>query len=195
MNRHPSCFLGGLALALLVSGQAAATSDFRDISIIVATLNDVLEKARTGTTVYWDNPDTGNSGSVTIVKTYYREDETPCRDYSRTTDAADGTVTMTRGTGCRDGLGVWRLDEEDPTTLEKKPATPGESPVASTGTAADPEFVETGATSETPEPAEETATAPETDAPPETKPEDSIVEALPKEKPLFIPGRLPTRSN
>ena len=102
--------LPALAVATLATPRPApATEQFEDVPVIVATVNAVLESARTGSVNPWENPATGTHGSITIEKTYFRAGEIPCRDYKRRTQGTPPTIT--RGTGCRDNVGLWRLTE------------------------------------------------------------------------------------
>lgn len=65
-----------------------------------------LERNPTGQTSSWQNPDTGNSYTVTPTRTYDNQG-LPCRDYS--TDAwIDGRQETVVGTACRQPDGTWR---------------------------------------------------------------------------------------
>lgn len=65
-----------------------------------------LEKTPTGQTSTWQNPDTGNSYSVTPTQTY-TSDGAPCRDYT-TEGWIDGKREVIKGTACRQPDGSWR---------------------------------------------------------------------------------------
>ena len=101
-----------------------AAEDFEDIPIIKSTINNALEFERTGATVRWSNPSTGNAGSIVVMRTYYRTDGTPCREYERTTEPNAGAPTRLTGTGCRAGNGVWSLDESAPATTSGDESAP-----------------------------------------------------------------------
>lgn len=60
----------------------------------------------TGETVAWSNPDTGNSGEITPLRTFLSNDGKLCRDYRRTVNVA-GEVQHTTHTACRNGHGDW----------------------------------------------------------------------------------------
>lgn len=111
--------------ALILAGAAApafAAADFRDVAVVFSTISHVLETERSGVEVPWSNPETGNSGYVVAVRTYYIEDRMPCRDYRRSMTSPDGTVMLVTGTGCRSAAGRWRLDENN--DAEPAPAGP-----------------------------------------------------------------------
>src|SRR5262247_1954655 len=67
---------GGAAIAAgviggaLLGGLAGNYLDERDKKMAAQNANNALETAPSGKTVAWKNPDTGNSGTVTPVKTY-----------------------------------------------------------------------------------------------------------------------------
>ncbi len=72
------------------------------------TTNDALESQPSGNTSTWRNPDTGNSGSVTINDTYEQADGTPCRSFNQTINAGDRTESGV-GTACRAPDGTWQI--------------------------------------------------------------------------------------
>jgi surface antigen len=64
-----------------------------------------LEGTPTGSSVEWNNPDTGVNYSVTPTNTY-DSSSGPCRDY--TTEAViDGRAEIVHGTACRQADGSW----------------------------------------------------------------------------------------
>ena len=64
-----------------------------------------LESTPTGSSVAWNNPDTGIDYSVTPTNTY-DSSSGPCRDY--TTEAViDGRAEIVHGTACRQANGSW----------------------------------------------------------------------------------------
>ena len=127
MGLHRMSVLAVLALALGSHG-ASATSDFRDVALVSATISHVLERERTGVEVSWSNPDTGNAGSVVAERTYYIDGRTPCRDYRRTMRGSGGETLIVRGTGCRTAAGRWRLDEQSDSDVAAAPPPEPEVP-------------------------------------------------------------------
>ncbi len=67
-----------------------------------------LEYYRSGTQGRWQNPDTGNAGTITPTRTYQLEDGTYCREFEQMA-IAGGVSASTRGTACRQPDASWRL--------------------------------------------------------------------------------------
>ena len=74
-------------------------------------MNQRLESQRSGTTVRWSNPFTGNSGNVTILATDDSNPELPCRTYRLTTETPGRPPIIVEGTGCRVVPGIWQRTE------------------------------------------------------------------------------------
>ena len=129
LPRSVSAALLVAAATVLAVSPAAASEDFRDIGYVSAVVNKVLEYDRNGTTVPWTNPETGNSGEITVETTYFLDPDTPCRSYRRSTMGTDGKRVEVKGSGCRTPRGVWRLNETaDEETAEAPPETPPAEP-------------------------------------------------------------------
>jgi hypothetical protein len=110
----------GLAAALATP--AGAATDFRDIPYLQARVGQVLERERNGVEVQWLNEATGNSGTIRVLRTFYKDATVPCRDYARTTNQTGAPALLVRGTGCRDASGRWQLKEGEETTAETPPS-------------------------------------------------------------------------
>ena len=67
-----------------------------------------LEYYRSGTQGRWQNPDTGNAGTLTPTRTYRLADGTYCREFEQMA-IAEGVTARTRGTACRQPDASWRL--------------------------------------------------------------------------------------
>jgi surface antigen len=133
------------ALCLGAAGGSAA-EDPRDAAFLAPVLQRALETARTALPTSWRNPATGNGGSIVVERTFYREPQTPCRDYVRTIIAAGAVPQLVRGTGCRSSTGLW-LIEEEPAPLARGglAEAPDPDPTAAPAPAAGPEdLVEAG---------------------------------------------------
>lgn len=102
---------GLLLIVAILSGAARADEDPRDSAVVGPLVKQTLEFERTGKDLKWSNPETGSRGIIRVERTYYRDANTPCRDYIRTTKRPDGEDTTMRGTGCRMGDGQWYLNE------------------------------------------------------------------------------------
>lgn len=104
--------LGVLALVAASSeGRAATAGDARDQPYLSTIISQALETERTKVEIPWSNPETGNRGVMVIERTWYRDPQSPCRDYRWTLERGDRSTETISGTGCRIGPAVWRLDE------------------------------------------------------------------------------------
>jgi surface antigen len=134
---HMACTTGYLralaggvaAVCCLAPGLGWAAEDPRDATFLAPVLQRALETARTDVEVPWNNPATGNRGTIVVERTFYREPATPCRVYVRAVESAAGAPQVTRGTGCRDSAGLWLLEEEPETVAATGPRSrpPGTS--------------------------------------------------------------------
>ena len=97
-------------LAGLGPSGALAADDFDDLPTIAEAVNDALEFQKTGATVPWSSATTGNNGTITVKRTFFRGG-TPCREYERTVVKAGVLTDTVSGTGCRNNDGIWSLDE------------------------------------------------------------------------------------
>ncbi len=175
-SRHRQVTGAALATAVaaglvLFTTQSRASDNFNDIAVIVGAVNDALEYARTGAVLPWKNPETGSRGTIVIERTFYQPDETPCRNYVRQTDGP--TPSLTRGTGCREQPGRWKLTESDPLSVEpsKKLTT------AAGSTDEKAEVIEVSSAADPAETSSSTAPVP-----------------LPISKPELLSGSMPSRS-
>ena len=78
-----------------------------DRQVEMAALVNLLENQLSGTTADWHNEDTGNSGTITVVRTFQTAQGQYCREFTATSilDNAPATVT---GIACRDDQAQWR---------------------------------------------------------------------------------------
>lgn len=92
---------GGL-LGAYIGGNVGRTMDEVDRG----RAYNAMERNPTGQASSWQNPDSGNTYSVTPTRTYDNEGR-PCRDY--VSDAwIDGKQETVTGTACRQADGTWR---------------------------------------------------------------------------------------
>jgi surface antigen len=105
----------------LVPSLGSAADDPRDAAYLEPVLQRVLESARTDVEVPWNNPATGNGGSIVIERTFYREPDVPCRAFARTLESAGAAPQVTRGTGCRSSTGLWLIEEEPESVVGRAP--------------------------------------------------------------------------
>ena len=67
-----------------------------------------LDSAAEGSTVYWENADTGSAGSFTILRSFQSADGRYCREFKASTMGELRTVTQTE-TACRLQTGAWEV--------------------------------------------------------------------------------------
>lgn len=179
--------LAVVAGLMLMTGPAfgqAREADLDDLGILLPTINDALETARSGQPVTWSNPKTGNRGEIEVLRTFYRADDIPCRDYKRLTERADNSARLVQGTGCRIEDGFWKLEESESRVIRAPgPVEDVKAPVA-----------EEARTTPRPLPSKpkDIVPAPDTAAIPEPTPAKTPPPApAPESKPAEIVARLP----
>ncbi len=71
------------------------------------TSQRTLERAKDGQVMSWNNPNSGNSGTVTPTRTVV-ENNTYCREYQQTV-TIDGKTQNAYGKACRQTDGSWNI--------------------------------------------------------------------------------------
>ena len=71
-------------------------------------VGQALERAETGQTVAWINPETSTRYQVTPIRTYQDSRNRYCREYT-TRGTIDGRVEQLYGTACRQPDGSWQI--------------------------------------------------------------------------------------
>jgi surface antigen len=113
----------------LVPSLGWAADDPRDATFLAPVLQRVLETERVDVQIPWNNPATGNRGSIVVERTFYREPGVPCRAFVRTLESAGAAPQVTKGMGCRSSTGLWLIEEEPESLAAGAPgATRGLSP-------------------------------------------------------------------
>ena len=184
LGRAPGLAAMCLVLSVAFGPTSLAADEFDDLSVIVPAVNDALETRRTGTSVPWSNPATGGAGTISILRTYYRADSVPCREYERTTERPGAGPTVVLGVGCRVGPSFWQLEEDAETGTETaaRPVEAAPAPVSAPDAAA----VEPATAQQ--EPAEDERVVAASEPEPEPAPE-----AI--EEPVVLSGGIPTKSD
>ena len=119
---------------MILPAPLQAQDEAADRAFLEKQLSKILEFERTGAEVPWSNPKTGNSGKIQLMRTYFLDPKTPCRDYMRTIDAGAGEPTTIRGTGCREATGGWKLTEDSkPKRTVKRGGKTGKTAAAKPG--------------------------------------------------------------
>jgi surface antigen len=98
----------GVLLGGLVGGATGSVLDDRDKRTATNTTQQALESKPSGTTSTWRSPDTGNSGSVTPIRTYEASNGQYCREYEQSVTIG-GKPQKSHGTACRQPDGSWQL--------------------------------------------------------------------------------------
>ncbi len=98
-------FAGGL-----LGNQLGKALTCQDRQQAAQTTTRALETQPSGTTSTWSNPDTGNSGTVTPMRTFQRPDGTYCREFQQTITVG-GKQQEAYGTACRQPDGSWKVVE------------------------------------------------------------------------------------
>jgi surface antigen len=78
-----------------------------------AAMTTALDPQGAGSTVAWDNPDSGAKGSFVPVGKAYPENERVCRAFLAEIDLKNGDKSM-QGTACADKDGNWTVTDAKP---------------------------------------------------------------------------------
>lgn len=97
----------GAVVGAFLGNQIGASMDKVDAMEAERTAQNSLEKAASGQTTSWKNPDTGNSGSFTPKRTYETQN-TYCREFTQTINVG-GKTQSGYGTACRQPDGTWKI--------------------------------------------------------------------------------------
>ena len=98
----------GVLAGALVGNQVAKSLTCRDQNKASTTTQRTLETQKAGTTIAWNNPDSGNSGTITPQSTYQRADGAFCREFQQTITVG-GKTEDGYGTACRQPDGSWKF--------------------------------------------------------------------------------------
>jgi len=98
----------GTILGGLIGGTIGDRLDAADREKAHVAAAQALEAVPSGHSVAWQNPDSGNTGTVTPVKTYQTATGQYCREYTQTITIG-GEKHKSYGTACRESDGSWRI--------------------------------------------------------------------------------------
>ena len=104
---NPAAIAGAVILGGLFGGAIGNRLDQRDKELAMKQAQLSLETSKTGQGKTWQNPDSGNSGTITPTRTYQESDGTTCREYRHDVLIGDEKEQVT-GTACRQADGTWR---------------------------------------------------------------------------------------
>ena len=78
-----------------------------DVGLAVAAMQESLTNNLSGVATGWENPATGNSGSIIAGAVFVTDRGVFCRDYEERV-VVGGNLGITTNTACRDAGGTWR---------------------------------------------------------------------------------------
>ena len=108
LHANTAGVIGGMILGGLIGGAVGDRMDAADRREANRATYAALESKSTGTTTGWQNPDSGNSGAVTPIRTYQARGGEYCREYEQKVTVSGETQTA-YGTACRQPDGNWQV--------------------------------------------------------------------------------------
>jgi surface antigen len=105
---NPAAIAASVIGGALIGGLVGNLLDERDRRLQAEAAHRALETAPSGSSVQWQNPDSGHAGSVTPVRTYQTAQGTYCREFQQTV-TIDGKQERAYGTACRQPDGSWQM--------------------------------------------------------------------------------------
>ncbi len=100
----------GVLLGTLIGSDIGASLDKADM-VYARQASQTAQTAPIGEVISWNNPETGNSGSVTPKKDGYTGSGSYCREYEQTI-IVGGQEETAVGTACRQADGSWKIVNE-----------------------------------------------------------------------------------
>ena len=102
--------IAGAAAGGLIGNNIGAKLDERDRLLLGETLQQTMEHGPTNSVGSWNNPDSGNSGTVTPTQTMMSANSQPCREFQTTVNIG-GELSQAFGTACRMADGSWKIQQ------------------------------------------------------------------------------------
>ena len=102
--------IAGAAAGGLIGNNIGAKLDERDRLLLGETLQQTMEHGPTNSVGSWNNPDSGNSGTVTPTQTMLSANNQPCREFTTTVNIG-GELSQAYGTACRQNDGSWKIQQ------------------------------------------------------------------------------------
>ena len=102
--------IAGAAAGGLIGNNIGAKLDERDRLLLGQTFQNTMENAPTNQVGGWNNPDSGNSGTVTPTQTMMSANNQPCREFNTTVNIG-GELSQAYGTACRQNDGSWKIQQ------------------------------------------------------------------------------------
>ncbi len=98
----------GALLGAGIGSSIGASLDRADIAYNDKTAQKAFETAQTGQTLPWNNPQSGNSGSITPAAPFKNDTGQYCREFSQKITVG-GKTESGYGTACRQPDGSWQI--------------------------------------------------------------------------------------
>ena len=102
--------IAGAAAGGLAGNAIGKQLDERDRLLLGETLQQTMEHGPTNSVGSWNNPDSGNSGTVTPTQTMIGANNQPCREFV-TQVMVGGETHQAYGTACRQADGSWKIQQ------------------------------------------------------------------------------------
>ena len=100
----------GAVAGALAGGYIGQQLDQADKAKLERTHQQALESSPVGKTAQWRNPDSGNHGTITPVKTYETSQGQYCREFQQTITVG-GETKKAFGKACRQPDGHWMITQ------------------------------------------------------------------------------------
>lgn len=100
----------GTLLGAKLGGEVGASLDRADMSYYNQTSQRALETAQPGQAMPWENPQSGNYGTITPKSYYQTAQGQYCREYQQSI-TVNGRVSNGYGTACRQPDGSWEIQK------------------------------------------------------------------------------------
>jgi|TARA_Y100000310_G_scaffold57924_1_gene53075 surface antigen len=98
----------GIGVGAMLGSNIGAQLDERDRLLAGQTMQQTLELGPDRSQGTWNNPNTGNSGTVVPTATHIASTGQPCREFI-TTVKIGGSEQQGYGTACRQADGSWKI--------------------------------------------------------------------------------------
>ena len=102
--------IAGAAAGGLFGHNIGAKLDERDRLLMGQTFQNTMETAPNNQVGGWNNPNTGNSGTVVPTQTHMTANNQPCREFQTTVNVG-GEAVQAYGMACRQGDGSWQIQQ------------------------------------------------------------------------------------
>jgi surface antigen len=100
--------IGGAIAGGLIGGAIGDRMDAADRRESERAAQRAFETAPSGQATAWNNPDSGNNGTVTPTRTFQTDSGQYCREFQQTV-VIGGEEQQAHGTACRQADGSWKI--------------------------------------------------------------------------------------